>query len=144
MTSPRGLLCGARAMFRDERGAATIEAAVVLPMLFAMTLGGIELGRALWIQASIHHAVHETARYATTHGAASGAAASEDDLALMAADLTDLPEASVTVTADFAPNNQPGSTVTVSLDHAYTPLSNLLLDLSGITLSSSATLTIVR
>ena len=133
-----------RSLGRDERGASAIEAAVILPILFTLTIGAIEIGRALSFQASIRHAVQETARYATVHGFASGAAATAADLETMAANLTDLPDATLTVVASFNPDNRPGSEVSVSIDHAYTPLTGAVFDVSGFTLSSTTTLTIIR
>lgn len=133
-----------RRLGRDDRGAAAVEAAIVLPILFTLTIGGIEIGRALSVQAAIRHAVQETARFGTVHGFASGAAATTADLEAMAAGLADLPPATTTIAAAFTPDNRPGSEVTVSIDHAYTPLTGAVFDLSGFTLSSTATLTVIR
>lgn len=133
-----------RDLARDDLGAAAVEAAFILPILFVLTIGGIEIGRILSVQASIRHAVQETARFGTVHGFASGASATTSELETMAANLANLPAAATTVAATFDPDNRPGSEVTVSIDHAYTPLTAMIFEISGLTLSSSATLTIIR
>lgn len=137
-------LAAAVRIARSERGSASIEAAFILPLLFILTIGAVEIGRALSVQATIRHAVQETARFATVHGFASGAQVSEAELETMAGDLARLPAGSMTVDAVFAPDNRPGSEVSVSIDHAYTPLTSIVFDLSGFTLSSTTTLTMIR
>lgn len=126
-----------------ERGSSAVEAALVLPVLFSLTIGAIEIGRALSVQATIRHAVQETARYAVVHGFASGAAVTETALETMASDLAGLPSGSMTVDAVFAPDNKPGSEVSVSIDHAYTPMTGMIFS-TGFTLSSATTLTMIR
>lgn len=131
-------------LLADERGAVAIEAGFILPLLVVLTISGIEIGRALSVQAAMEHAVQETARYATVHGFASGAAASTSDLESMAADLANLPAEGTTIAAGFDPDNRPGSAVTVSIDHDFTPLTGAVFDFAGFTLSTSTTLTIIR
>lgn len=52
---------------RSERGAAAVEFALVVPLLLAIVLGTIELGRAYNAQISLTHAARETTRYMTVH-----------------------------------------------------------------------------
>ncbi|HTV90002.1 MAG TPA: TadE/TadG family type IV pilus assembly protein [Stellaceae bacterium] len=65
MLSPGG---GARVrrarLWRANRGAAAIETAILLPLLFAFLLGIEELGRLLWIQSVLQYACEYAARYA--------------------------------------------------------------------------------
>ncbi len=46
-----------------RRGATAVEFALVVPIFLLMTLGVVEMGRALWIKATMQHAVELTTRY---------------------------------------------------------------------------------
>lgn len=46
----------------DQRGAAAIEFAVVLPLLMLLAFGLIDLGRAVWIQSTLNYAAQAAAR----------------------------------------------------------------------------------
>jgi Flp pilus assembly protein TadG len=132
-----------RTLGASERGAAAVEAAFILPLLLLLTIGGLEIGRALWFHGSIRHAVQETARYAVVHGYASGAAVTETQLQTMLTNLADLPGTS-TPLVNFDPDNRPGSEVEVSMQHNYVPITGFVFGLSGFTLSSKTVMTIVR
>lgn len=56
-----------------RRGATAVEFALVVPVFLAMTLGVVELGRALWIKATMQHAVELTTRYFMVNNSASDA-----------------------------------------------------------------------
>ena len=132
-----------RALAVDRRGGAAIEAAFTLPAAILLTLGATELGRVVWAQASINHAVKETARFAAVRGAASEAAATEAQLETMALELTELPAETLAAAVSWAPDNLPGSVVTVQLQHDFTPLT-IPFAPSTFTFSSTASMTIVR
>ena len=46
----------------DERGAAALEFAFVLPVLFLIATGLIDFGRAIWTQSTLDYAVQAAAR----------------------------------------------------------------------------------
>ena len=58
--SPRNLI----ARLACQGGATAVEFAIIAPVFLVMVLGTVELGRAMWIKASIQYAVEETTRYA--------------------------------------------------------------------------------
>ena len=133
-----------RALALDRRGATAVEAAFIMPLLILLSFGAIELGRVVWAQASINHAVKETARFASVRGAASGgAAATQDQLEAMAVQLAELLPSTLVASANWNPDNLPGSVVTVQLQHNYTPIT-LPFASDGFTFSSTASMTIVR
>ena len=52
-------------------GATAVEFALVAPLFLSMTLGLMEMGRAMWIKASLQYACEETARYYMVNNGAS-------------------------------------------------------------------------
>jgi hypothetical protein len=64
---PRGALAGSRtAALGEERGAALLEFAIVLPLLLAILVGIVTAGSALNRNNSLNNATRETARFAAT------------------------------------------------------------------------------
>ena len=58
-------------MFRSvpgEAGQATVEFALVVPLVALTLLGIFDLGRVVWAQSALENAVHEVARFAIVHG----------------------------------------------------------------------------
>lgn len=56
-----------RGIWRDERGAAIAELALVLPFLFLMIFGMFEFGRALYQQNIVTKGVQDAARFVARH-----------------------------------------------------------------------------
>jgi Flp pilus assembly protein TadG len=52
-----------RALWADDRGAAAIEFAIVGPLLFALLLGIVEMGRMFYVRESLEYATEQAARY---------------------------------------------------------------------------------
>ena len=57
MTGFLGRLAG------DRRGAAILEFAVVLPLLFTLLVGGLDVGRMFYVRQGLEYATEEAARY---------------------------------------------------------------------------------
>jgi len=131
-----------RNLLGDQRGAAIIEAAVALPIMIVLSLGAIETARAVSAKASINHAAKETARFASVRGDASKDEATEATLESMALELAQLPPASLTASVSWNPDNRPGSTVLVQMQHTFTPVVPFMP--SSFTLSSTASMIITR
>jgi len=55
-------------LFRNARGQATVEFALALPLLFLITLGLFDAGRAVWSSNILSGATREGARYAIVRG----------------------------------------------------------------------------
>jgi Flp pilus assembly protein TadG len=53
-----------RRLRRSKSGTTAVEFAIVLPLFLAFVMGVIEFGRVFWVQASLQHAVEQTARTA--------------------------------------------------------------------------------
>jgi Flp pilus assembly protein TadG len=127
----------------DRRGGVAIEFAFVIPIAILLTIGAVEVARAVSVQASINQAAKETVRFASVRGTASGAAATETDLEAMAVQLADLAGADTSATVSWDPDNSPGGVVTVDMQTTFSP-AVLLFGPSSYTFTSTASMTIVR
>jgi Flp pilus assembly protein TadG len=127
----------------DRRGGVAIEFAFIIPIAILLTIGAVEVARAVSVQASINQAAKETVRFASVRGSASGAAATETQLEAMAVQLADLADAGTTAAVSWNPDNTPGSVVTVDMQTTFTP-AVLLFGPSSYTFTSTASMTIVR
>lgn len=127
----------------DRRGGVAVEFAFVIPIAILLTIGAIEVARAVSVQASISQAAKETVRFASVRGSASGAAATETELEAMAVALADLADGSTSAAVSWDPDNSPGSAVTVDLQTSFAPVV-LLFGPSSYTFTSTASMTIVR
>ena len=127
----------------DRRGGVAIEFAFIIPIAILLTLGSVEVARAVSVQASISQAAKETVRFASVRGSASGAAATEAQLEAMAVQLANLADASTSAAASWAPDNSPGSVVTVDMQTTFSPVA-LPIGPSSYTFTSTASMAIVR
>lgn len=57
----------------SRRGATAVEFALVIPIVLIMVAGIFEMGRAMWIKATMQFVVEETTRYAIVNSAATDA-----------------------------------------------------------------------
>jgi len=63
-----------RNLRRSRCGATAVEFAMVAPVFLIMVIGVFELGRAMWIRASMQYAVEETTRFAIVNTSATTSA----------------------------------------------------------------------
>ncbi len=119
--------------WRDERGQALTEFALVLPLFLMTIFGAIDLARAVWEENELAFAAREGTRFAIVHGAYSdqpagpGAAtytAPDQDTAVTAAVLPyTIGIPNVTVQATWPDgNNERNSRVAVDVSAAFVPL----------------------
>ena len=138
-----GILAPLARLTGDRRGGVAVEFAFIIPVAILLTIGAIEVARAVSVQASINQAAKETVRFASVRGTASGAAATEDQLETMAVQLADLADASTTAAVTWNPDNSPGGVVTVDMQTTFSPVA-LPFGPSSYTFTSTASMTIVR
>ena len=146
MTRKRNLLGLSAPLARligDRRGGVAVEFAFVVPIAILLTIGAIEVARAVSVQASLSQAAKETVRFASVRGSASGVAATEAELEALAVQLADLADASTSAAVAWDPDNSPGSAVTVDMQTTFSPVV-LLFGPSSYTFTSTASMTIVR
>ena len=139
------LLRTARKLRRSDHGTASIEFGVVLPAFMLLLYGMIELSHFGYSKVALADAAREGVRYAMVRGAASGAPASADSIrTYVRGRIGLLDPTDVTVTPSFAPNNSPGSTVTVSVSYPFVPFLPGYSSLGSATLTDSAKMTIAQ
>ncbi|HEY1735603.1 MAG TPA: TadE/TadG family type IV pilus assembly protein [Methylovirgula sp.] len=131
-----------RTFIRHTRGAAGVEFALVSTAFLTMLLGVVEVARYVADRQDLMAAVHTTGRYAIVHGSSSSSPATTSSLQTMVGnDLFLIKSSSVTATASFSPNNNPGSKVTITASYTWTPLVSLL-HLPSATISATSIATI--
>ncbi len=136
-------------MARDRRGVAALEFALSGVPVLILLLATIEFGRLLADQYALSLGVERAARYAVVHGSQSALPASGADIsaAFYAAAAPFLgAQASgqaggAVVTVTFAPDNAPGSVVTVNATYGFLPVS-VLEAIPALTLSAQVSETI--
>ena len=138
-----GVLAPIVRLVGDRRGGVAIEFAFIIPIAILLTIGAVEVARAVSVQASINQAVKETVRFASVRGSASGAAATEAQLEAMAVQLASLADAGTSAAVTWDPDNSPGGMVTVDMQTTFSPVA-LPFGPSSYTFTSTASMTIVR
>ena len=120
------------AAFKSESGAIMVEFALIAPVLFTMTFGIVEFGRAAFTQGVLLYAAEEATRYAIVNY---NATATEVKQVAASKFLLINPKnmKSFTVTAPLDPDDQT-RLVTVSMTYQF----DFLLPFGSITLSSNS------
>jgi Flp pilus assembly protein TadG len=127
----------------DRGGGVAIEFAFVIPLAILLTIGAVEVARAVSVQASISQAAKETVRFASVRGSASGSAATEAELEVMAVQRAGLADASTSAAVTWNPDNNPGGVVTVDMQTTFSPVA-LPFGSSSYTFNATASMTVVR
>ncbi|MEO8594341.1 MAG: TadE/TadG family type IV pilus assembly protein [Candidatus Solibacter sp.] len=128
----------------SRRGATLVESALALMVFGVLMAGVMELGFTGFIDSSVTFAAQRAARYAAVRGSGSGHPATVADIRAIAQSYAaPLSTAYLTVTTTWTPNNNPGSTVLVTVSYAIRPA---LLPISAgvLTLQSAARQTITQ
>jgi len=113
-----------------NRGSAILEFALTFLAFLAFTLGGFEVGRAIWTYSTVSHAAKQAVRYAMIHGAdnagtdGSGNALSQTDVeeqveGVAKDNAIGLNAQLVSVETVWTPNNFPGSRVAVRVSYPF-------------------------
>jgi Flp pilus assembly protein TadG len=112
----------------SHRGQAMAEFALVLTPCLALFFGIINFALALYCYDFVCYSAQQAVRYATVHGSTATQPVSAADVQTYADGLVAgaLNTDSLTVTTTWAPNNKPGSVVTVVVSYNYPPLTSLV------------------
>ncbi len=129
----------------DESGAPVVEFAIIAPILMVITVGIIDIGRAVWTSTTLEHVAREGARFASVRGAGHVAEATETSVeTYVEGRATGLSATDMTVAVSWAGgDNSSGSSVTVQVSYDFDLLLGGFLQLDPIGLDSSSTMTIL-
>ena len=127
----------------DESGAPVVEFAIVAPFLMLITVGIIDIGRAVWTSTTLEHVAREGARFASVRGAGHVAEATETGVqTYVQGRATGLNGVNVAVTW-LGGDNSSGSSVTVEATFNFNLLLGGFLQIDPINLESSSTMIIL-
>ena len=118
-----------RAAFRRSHPAqAVAEFALVATPCLALFFGVINFALALYSYDFVCYSAQQAVRYATVHGSTATTVVSKTDVHnyVNALVVGVLKTSSMTVNTTWAPDNKPGSIVTVVVSYNFPPLTNLV------------------
>ncbi len=126
------------------RGSTLIESSVVAAVFLLLVAGIEEFARLGFAYNEVSFAAQQAARYASVRGAASGHPAAAADIQAAAEVYTGaLDNSKVTVTTAWTPDNNPGSTVKVTVQYQFATLLRPLAS-GAFTISTSSAGTITQ
>jgi len=139
-----GRLRALRHFLHNRRGTAAVEFAFVAPVLFALTIGTIDVGRLVWSASMLHHMAREATRYASVRGAGSNNPVTEADMETYVKNrIIGMPANDVAVDTQWTPSNSSGGTVVVQLDYTYTFLLGKLVGLDPLALQGESSMVVL-
>ncbi len=121
---------------RDRKGAATVELAIVLPMLLMLVFGGLEIGRAVMVKHILEEAARAGCRVATMENATTQDVNDIVDQAMQNAKITGY----VTTISPNPPSSaalMDAVTVTVSVPHSQVSIFSSPRFMGGSTLAGT-------
>jgi Flp pilus assembly protein TadG len=129
---------------RRQRGSQLTEVALVTIPFFTLVLGIIAGGYLVFLYDSTAFMAQQGARWASVRGSTSSSPATAASVqTYVDSQGAGLAPGSLTVATTWSPNNNPGSTVTVQVSYAATPLAALAFP-QALTISSSSSTTISK
>jgi len=129
---------------RAQHGQSLTELPIVLVLFLVLTFGIVDAGRLIYAYNAVSLSAREGVRWAAVRGGTSGRTASKADIQ----DFVQSKTVGVPVTVDVSwlpdSNNQPGSTVVVTVTNDFAPIAPLPLVPKTIKLASSSRMIISR
>ena len=124
-----------------QRGSALVEGAFVTLSFLAIVIGIMDWGRMMLANNFVSYAARDATRYAIVHGSSSSNPATSSTLTtLVKNEATGIDSSGITVTTTWNPDNNPGSSVTVTVQYSFQPLAPYMP--SSSTLKSASTMII--
>ena len=117
---------------RDDRGASTLELAFVLPVLFILAVGIVDMGRALAVGVTVSEAAQEGLTYATFEPDETDAIIAR---IVFSSPDADLGAENVTITCPTAPSDH----IAVTVDYDIDLMTPFIADMLGGTITMSKT-----
>lgn len=125
-------------LHRDQKGAAAVEFAMVIPVFLIFMFGIISFTQAFWIRNTMQYAVDEAGRYAMINTGASNS----DITSYFQSKVYGMSSAGITVSISSATVSSV-TYKTISATYSFAPFNNGLIDIPAITLSTQARVPII-
>ena len=123
---------------KNQHGATAVEFTLLMPLFVTIMLGGIDLGRYIFLQNELTAAVQDAGRFAMVRGSSSNTPATEANIIDFASQRLQFNDPdNVTFTVVFNPDNSSGSTLTIRAESNFAAALGLL-DLSSLTLDATS------
>jgi Flp pilus assembly protein TadG len=128
---------------KSERGSSMAEFSLILVPCLLLFFAVMNFALALYCYDFVGYSAQQAARYAIVHGATAAQTVSATDVQNYVKGLVTgvIDTTQLSVSASWSPNNQPGSTVTVTVGYTFKPLSSFISSVN-ISLSQSAAMVI--
>ena len=133
-----------RGQERAQAGQSLTELSIALVLFLVLAFGIVDAGRLIYAYNVVSSSAREGVRWAAVRGGASGSAASKADIqSFVQSKTVGVP---VTVDATWLPdsNNQPGSSVVVTVTNDFAPIAPLPFVPKTIKLTSTSRIVISR
>jgi Flp pilus assembly protein TadG len=127
---------------REDRGQSLVEFALMVPILFLLIVGLVDIGQGLQAYVALGNAVRETARETAVHGAAAstpwGPAANDANVTTsLRSRAVGLDGSAITVTSSWpSGSNAQGNEAVITATYTFQPAASALI--GGVTLPLSA------
>ena len=126
---------------RDNSGGIATEFAFAAPIMIALSIGTIDVGRMVWINTTLSHAAHEGVRYASARGAGASAPATKAEIiAYVKNRAAGILDSEMTVAVTWTPNNSSGGRITIALDYSFDSYIGAFLALKPVPLREVASM----
>ena len=127
---------------RADAGQSLVEMAIAIVLFVSLTFGIVDAGRLIFAYNLVSSGAREGVRWAAVRGGTSGRTATAADVTSYVRSVT--VGTPVNVTATWAPDNQPGSTVAVTVQTDFAPIAPFPGVPRDLNLSSTSTMVISR
>lgn len=128
---------------RDPRGGIATEFAFAAPIMIVLSIGTVDVARAVWINNTLAHAAHEGVRYASARGAGAATPATKTEIiAFVKNRAAGILDSEMTVAVTWTPDNDSGSRVSIALDYTFDSYIGAFLALDPIPLKQQASMII--
>jgi Flp pilus assembly protein TadG len=116
------MICVSQRRIEKQKGSAMIEYALVLSIYFMLVYGFVQFCLILFGFNNATYASRIAVRYAVVHGSTATYTCTSTDISnIIAPLLWGAPSGGATITTTWAPNNTPGSIVSIKVAIQYTP-----------------------
>ena len=131
---------------QNRRGATMVEFALFFTIFFALAVGLMELGVAVWTHSTLAHAARAGARYAMVHGSLNPINDSDKSVeAVVKSNAVGLNNSDITVNTTYPTTNERGEVVQIEVSYPHRfATGSFLTGGSGIRLSSRSRMVIAN